>query len=143
MMTLYDVLGVASAVSAAELRTVYRRLARELHPDQNPGDKAKEARFKDVAYAYSVLSDPERRKRYDRTQFTAAIPLPEIRIFVEQAGATVIDHAATQVKSFATKKLNEQGALGKRAATGVDIILDVAKDWGLGKWASAGKKPPT
>ncbi len=61
----YKVLGVAKDVSDAELKKVYRKLARQYHPDSNPGDAAAEARFKEISEAYSVLSDPAQRKEYD------------------------------------------------------------------------------
>ncbi len=61
----YKVLGVAKDVSDAELKKVYRKLARQFHPDSNPGDAAAEARFKEISEAYSVLSDPAQRKEYD------------------------------------------------------------------------------
>ncbi|MFM6962901.1 MAG: DnaJ C-terminal domain-containing protein, partial [Micrococcales bacterium] len=61
----YKVLGVAKDVSDAELKKVYRKLARQYHPDSNPGDSAAEAKFKEISEAYSVLSDPAQRKEYD------------------------------------------------------------------------------
>src|SRR5487761_1096609 len=63
---LYSVLEVDPSASADELKKSYRRLARQLHPDANPGDPAAEARFKEVSQAYEILSDPERRANYDR-----------------------------------------------------------------------------
>lgn len=62
---LYAVLGVSRTASQDEIRTEYRKLARKLHPDVNPGDKAAEARFKEVSAAYGVLSDAKKRKLYD------------------------------------------------------------------------------
>ena len=61
----YKILGVAKGATDAELKKVYRKLAREFHPDSNPGDSKAEARFKEISEAYSVLSDAEQRKEYD------------------------------------------------------------------------------
>jgi len=64
--TPYEVLGVKPDASAEEIRKAYRKLAKELHPDLNPGKPAAEARFKAVTAANDILSDPEKRARYDR-----------------------------------------------------------------------------
>jgi molecular chaperone DnaJ len=61
----YAELGVSSTASADEIKRAYRKLARELHPDANPGDARAEARFKSVSEAYGVLSDADKRKQYD------------------------------------------------------------------------------
>ena len=62
----YEVLGVERGASAEAMKKAYRKLALQFHPDKNPGDKQAEERFKEVAEAYDVLSDPEKRARYDR-----------------------------------------------------------------------------
>jgi len=62
----YKVLGVSKDVTPAELKKVYRKLARKYHPDSNPGDPAAEAKFKEISEAHSVLGDPEQRKEYDQ-----------------------------------------------------------------------------
>ena len=64
--TPYEVLGVKPDASAEEIRKVYRQLAKQFHPDLNPGKPAAEERFKAVSAAYDLLSDPEKRGRYDR-----------------------------------------------------------------------------
>lgn len=62
----YAILGVSKTASADEIKKTFRRLARKYHPDMNPGDKQAEARFKEVSEAYEVLSDPEKRQKYDQ-----------------------------------------------------------------------------
>ncbi|MBX3195242.1 MAG: DnaJ C-terminal domain-containing protein [Schumannella sp.] len=64
----YAVLGVKKDVSDAELKKAYRKLARQYHPDSNPGDAKAEARFKEISEAYSVLSDAELRREYDQVR---------------------------------------------------------------------------
>jgi molecular chaperone DnaJ len=64
----YKDLGVSSSASADEIKKAYRKLARDLHPDANPGDAAAEERFKAVSEANAVLSDPAKRKEYDETR---------------------------------------------------------------------------
>jgi molecular chaperone DnaJ len=61
----YEVLGVERSASPDEVKRSFRRLARDFHPDANPDDPQAEARFKEIAHAYEVLGDPERRQRYD------------------------------------------------------------------------------
>jgi molecular chaperone DnaJ len=62
----YQILGVSKNASEKEIKQAYRRLARKHHPDVNPGDKSAEARFKEINAAYEVLSNPEKRKKYDQ-----------------------------------------------------------------------------
>ncbi|TLM83313.1 J domain-containing protein [Pseudarthrobacter sp. NamE2] len=61
----YKILGVAKDASDADIKKAYRKLAREHHPDKNPGNTASEKKFKDISEAYSVLSDPDERQQYD------------------------------------------------------------------------------
>jgi DnaJ-class molecular chaperone len=67
----YSVLGVAKSASADEIKKSYRSLAKELHPDVNPGDKIVEQRFKEVSAAYHLLSDNEQRAKFDRGEIQA------------------------------------------------------------------------
>jgi curved DNA-binding protein len=62
----YTTLGVNKGASDKDIRSAYRRLARKLHPDVNPNDKVSESQFKEINAAYDVLSDPEKRKKYDK-----------------------------------------------------------------------------
>ncbi|MGC1890530.1 MAG: DnaJ domain-containing protein, partial [Stellaceae bacterium] len=64
--TPYEVLGVKPDASADEIRKVYRKLAKQFHPDINPGKPEAEARFKEISAAYDLLSDSDKRARYDR-----------------------------------------------------------------------------
>ncbi len=74
--SLYETLGVAKNASADEIKKAYRKLARQHHPDANPGDQEAEERFKEVQNAYDVLSDSEKRKQYDAYGSTNGRPGP-------------------------------------------------------------------
>ncbi len=91
----YEVLGVKKEASEDELRTAYRKLAKKHHPDLNPGNKAAEARFKEIAAAYDLLSDKDKRARFDRGE-------------IDASGAERPEHAYSRYRGFA------EGAPGER-----------------------------
>ena len=68
----YAVLGVKKDAPQSEIQTAYRRLAKKLHPDLNPGNKKAEDEFKEVSAAYAVLGDPDKRARFDRGEIDAS-----------------------------------------------------------------------
>ncbi len=90
----YAILGVGRAASLGEIKKIYRRLVRRHHPDVNPGDKVAEEKFKDIQEAYAVLSDSDKRKRYDRlgpnwragAAFTPPDPRRDFRVEFSQGG---------------------------------------------------------
>lgn len=70
----YEVLGLGKNATDAEIKSAYRKLAKKYHPDLNPGDKTAEEKFKEVNEAHDILSDPEKRKRYDQFGFAGVDP---------------------------------------------------------------------
>lgn len=68
----YEVLGVSKTATPAKIKECYRELAKKLHPDLNPGDAEAETKFKEISAAYDLLSDPEKRGRYDRGEIDAS-----------------------------------------------------------------------
>jgi len=84
---LYSVLGVAKTANAGDITKAYRKLAKKLHPDLNPGDTAAEERFKQISHAYSILKDPEQRGKYDRGEIDASgQERPQQQYYREHAG---------------------------------------------------------
>jgi molecular chaperone DnaJ len=70
----YEVLGVTKSASTDEIKKAYRKVAMQFHPDRNPGDKAAEEKFKEAASAYEVLSDGDKKTKYDRFGHSAFSP---------------------------------------------------------------------
>ncbi|MBV9705631.1 MAG: DnaJ domain-containing protein [Methylobacteriaceae bacterium] len=88
----YQTLGVGKEASQEEIQKAYRRLAKKLHPDLNPGNKSAEEEFKTVAGAYDLLSDPEKRARFDRGEIDASgAERPRQRYYRDFAGGSA-DH---------------------------------------------------
>lgn len=84
----YEVLGVAKTATADELRSAYRKLAKKLHPDLNPGDTKAEDKFKEVTGAYDLLSDAEKRRRFDAGEIDASgAERPQQRYYKDYANA--------------------------------------------------------
>ena len=84
----YEILGVQRSDSAEDIQKAYRRLAKKLHPDLNPGNRESEEQFKKVASAYDLLSDPEKRARFDRGEIDASgAERPQHEFYRDYAGA--------------------------------------------------------
>lgn len=106
-MDLYDLLGVTRDADATDIKRAYRRLARRLHPDINPGDRAAALRFQAIVEAYEILSDAERRRRYDTSG---------------SAGAAVVGAVTFGFEGF---DFSGSGAQGAEASTFGDLFADV------------------
>ena len=74
MKNLYEVLGVSKNATPDEIKKAYRKMAKKYHPDLHPGDAAAEAMFKEVNESYEVLSDPDKKARYDQYGFAGVDP---------------------------------------------------------------------
>jgi DnaJ-class molecular chaperone len=83
----YKVLGVSKNASEADIKKAYRKLAKQLHPDLNPGDKGAEDRFKDVSAAFNILGTPEKREKFDNGEIDASgAEQPDYQYYKEYAG---------------------------------------------------------
>ena len=98
----YQVLGVRQNASQDEIRAAYRKLAKQLHPDLNPGDRKAEEKFKAVSAAYDLLSDPDKRARFDRGEIDASgAERPRERYYRDFQSADAEPHVYSTTAGFA------------------------------------------
>jgi len=98
----YEVLGVAQTASSEEIRKAYLRLAKKLHPDLNPGSKDSEERFKEVSGAYDLLSDPDKRRRFDGGEIDASgADRPHERFYKDFAAEAAAGHPYENSSGYA------------------------------------------
>lgn len=110
----YEILGVARDASPEEINKAFRKLALQYHPDRNPGDAAAHEHFKEVNEANGVLSDPDRRRRYDRYGHDA--PPPEVG-GVNFGGGTIFE--------FIEDMFNMGGRGGPRGGRDIQVVIDL------------------
>lgn len=99
----YDILGVAKTATDKEIKSAYKKLAKKLHPDLNPGDASAEEKFKQVSAAHDLLKDPEKRKRFDAGEIDAqGQEKPQRRYYRDfaDAGAEGAYHSAEGYRDF-------------------------------------------
>jgi DnaJ-class molecular chaperone len=137
----YELLGVSRSAGAEDIKQAYRKLAKQLHPDLNPGDATIERRFKDISAAYDLLSDPKKRARYDRGEIDAnGTERPASRFyrgFSDRAGSRAGAGAGAGFANFDTDDIFEmftQQARGGRGAgagkrRGVDVSYSLSVDF--------------
>jgi molecular chaperone DnaJ len=125
-MDLYVILGVQHGATGAEIKRAYRRLARRFHPDINPGDQTAEARFRQILEAYEILTDPERRQRYDSGASVDAATERRTSGFEGfDFSARGSDHSGTFGDLFA-EVLSQRGAQQSRSPErGADLHQDL------------------
>jgi molecular chaperone DnaJ len=131
-MDFYVVLGLDRAASSDDVKRAYRRLARRFHPDVNPGDDVAAVRFREIARAYEILSDPERRQRYDVVGFEAEVT-PQAAGF-EGFDFSAAVHAVSQGTFgdlFAEVFRDQTGARGPERGADLHVTLALGFDEAL------------
>ena len=140
-MDLYVVLGVPHGASESDIKRAYRRLARRFHPDINPGDRAAEARFRQILEAYETLIDPDRRSRYEAGHgHGPANEAPKSGFEGFDFSARGVDHSATFGDLFA-EVLNERGSRPTPQERGADLHRDMTLTFT--EALSGGQRPVT
>jgi DnaJ-class molecular chaperone len=111
---LYEVLGVKRDASEKDVRSAYRKLARKFHPDVNAGDKTAEARFKEINSAYEILSDADKRKKYDKygDRWELADQIEEAQRAQRTSGGVRFNGADGGYHRFEFTDLNDVGDMG-------------------------------
>lgn len=113
-MTHYDVLGVATTATQAEIKRAYRTLAKQFHPDTNPGDAEAERRFKEINDANLVLSDPAKRLIYDQAEIRLPGSLQDL----------FLQHPAGQAY---VERMLESAPLAPKAGDDVGLVVEVSE----------------
>jgi DnaJ-class molecular chaperone len=126
----YEILGIARTASLEDIRKAYRRLAKKLHPDLNPGNKRLEEHFKEVAGAYDLLSDPDKRQRFDNGEIDASgSERPRQQYYKDYAAEAAAGHPYENRSGFADfaeaddifAELLRRQARESRRARGADL----------------------
>lgn len=120
---LYEVLGVSRTATADEIKSSYRKLARQYHPDVNPGNPEAEERFKEIGSAYAVLSDPEKREQYDR--FGTTEGNPNDFFFQGGGGGGINDIFDMFFGNMGGQQQSRSGRRGVRNGGDIEISLDI------------------
>jgi DnaJ-class molecular chaperone len=97
----YEILGVAATASADEIQKAYRKLAKKLHPDLNPGNAEAEEEFKEIASAYGLVGDPEKREKFDHGEIDAAGAERPAQSYYKDYASSEQDHPYTDNSGFA------------------------------------------
>ena len=138
MSDLYSVLGVSESASADDLKKAYRSIARDSHPDRNPGDETAEARFKAAADAYRVLGDPETRRAYDARRKKASSKDVLTSLFGRRGRMASLQERGDDLR-YTVRLTFEQAALGTRESLELPDEMPCAPCGGTG--AAPGMPP--